>query len=437
MPEPARRVKKMEQQEKIEETREAVLTEICRKARKSALLLGCASSAEKNQWLSAMADALENNIAPVMAANGIDMEKGAAKGLSSAMLDRLRLDEKRIRGMADALRYVTTLPDPVGEDLSSFTREDGLLIKKVSVPVGVIGFIYESRPNVTTDAASLCLKSGNAVILRGGSEAFASNCAIADIVIAAAEKAGMPEGAVTLIRDTSHETVNTLLKMDKYIDLIIPRGGERLIRTVVRESTIPVIKHYKGVCHLYVDKQADISMALSILENGKFQRPGVCNALETILIHEKIAEKFVPEMKKLFADKGLKKVYGDEKYCKLDASAESIPEENYSNEYLDTMISARIVSSVEEAVEHINFYGSGHSDSIVTADSSAAGYFQNYVDSATVYWNASTRFTDGGEFGMGAEIGISTDKLHARGPMGLRELTTYKYKIYGNGQIRK
>ena len=247
----------------------------------------------------------------------------------------------------------------------------------------------------------------------------------------------MPEGAVTLIRDTSHETVNTLLKMDKYIDLIIPRGGERLIRTVVRESTIPVIKHYKGVCHLYVDKQADISMALSILENGKFQRPGVCNALETILIHEEIAEKFVPEMKKLFADKGLKKVYGDEKYCKLDASAESIPEENYSNEYLDTMISARIVSSVEEAVEHINFYGSGHSDSIVTADSSAAGYFQNYVDSATVYWNASTRFTDGGEFGMGAEIGISTDKLHARGPMGLRELTTYKYKIYGNGQIRK
>ena len=427
----------MEQQEKIEETREAVLTEICRKARKSALLLGCASTAEKNQWLSAMAEALEKNTASIMDANRIDMENGAAKGLSSAMLDRLRLDEKRIRAMADALRYVTTLPDPVGEELASFTREDGLLIKKVSVPVGVMGFIYESRPNVTTDAASLCLKSGNAVILRGGSEAFASNCAIADVVIRAAEKAGMPEGAVTLIRDTSHETVNALLKMDKYIDLIIPRGGERLIRTVVRESTIPVIKHYKGVCHLYVDKEADFAMALSILENGKFQRPGVCNALETVLIHRDIAERFVPEMKKLFAVKGLKKVYGDEKYCKLDSLAESIPEENYSNEYLDTMISAKIVSSVEEAVEHINFYGSGHSDSIVTADESAAVYFQNYVDSATVYWNASTRFTDGGEFGMGAEIGISTDKLHARGPMGLRELTTYKYKIYGNGQIRK
>ena len=243
----------------------------------------------------------------------------------------------------------------------------------------------------------------------------------------------------TAIHEAGHAiAMYRLPTQDKVLHVtIIPRGGERLIRTVVRESTIPVIKHYKGVCHLYVDKQADFSMALSILENGKFQRPGVCNALETVLIHEEIAEKFVPEMKKLFAEKGLKKVYGDEKYCKLDAEAASIPEENYSNEYLDTMISAKIVSSVEEAVEHINFYGSGHSDSIVTADGSAAEYFQNYVDSATVYWNASTRFTDGGEFGMGAEIGISTDKLHARGPMGLRELTTYKYKIYGNGQIRK
>ena len=413
------------------------LENICRKARKSALLLACASSADKNQWLLAMAKALEENTATILAANRIDLEKGAAKGLSGAMLDRLRLDEKRVKGMADALRYVTTLPDPVGEELSSFTREDGLLIKKVSVPVGVMGFIYESRPNVTTDAASLCLKSGNAVILRGGSEAFASNCAIGDIVIAAAEKSGMPEGAVTLIRDTSHETVNALLKMDQYIDLIIPRGGERLIRTVVKESTIPVIKHYKGVCHLYVDKEADIPMALAILENGKFQRPGVCNALETILIHEDIASQFVPEMKKLFAEKGLKKVYGSEKYCSMDENAQMIPEENYSNEYLDTIISAKIVSSAEEAVDHINFYGSGHSDSIVTANGRTAEYFQNYVDSATVYWNASTRFTDGGEFGMGAEIGISTDKLHARGPMGLKELTTYKYKIYGNGQIRK
>ena len=413
------------------------LEEQCRKARKSALLLGCASSEEKNRWLSAMADALEKNMGSILDANASDMKKGEEKNLSSAMLDRLRLDEKRIKAMADALRHVVTLPDPVGEELSSYKREDGLLIRKVSVPIGVIGFIYESRPNVTSDAASLCLKSGNAVILRGGSEAFSSNCAIADAIIAAAEKAGMPEGALSLIRDTSHETVNALLKMDRYVNLIIPRGGEKLIRTVVKESAIPVIKHYKGVCHLYVDKAADIPMALSILENGKFQRPGVCNALETVLIHEEIAEKIVPEMKKLFAEKGLKKVYGDEKYCKLDENAEPVPEENYFNEYLDTKISAKIVSSVEEAVEHINFYGSGHSDSIVTKDSSAAEYFQNYVDSATVYWNASTRFTDGGEFGMGAEIGISTDKLHARGPMGLRELTTYKYKIYGSGQIRK
>lgn len=413
------------------------LENICRKARKSALLLGCASSGEKNRWLAAMADALENNIAPLLQANKLDMEKGAAKGLSSAMLDRLKLDEKRILSMAAALRHVMTLPDPVGENLSSFTREDGLRIEKVSVPVGVMAFIYESRPNVTTDAASLCLKSGNAVILRGGSEAFHSNCAIADLVIPAAEKEGMPEGAVTLLRDISHDTVNALLKMDRYIDLVIPRGGERLIRTVVKESTIPVIKHYKGVCHLFVDKEADFSMALSILENGKFQRPGVCNALETILIHKDIAESFVPEMKKLFQEKGLKKVYGDEEYCKRDPQAERIPEENYCNEYLDTVISAKIVSSVEEAVDHINFYGSGHSDSIVTSCGKTAKYFQDYVDSATVYWNASTRFTDGGEFGMGAEIGISTDKLHARGPMGLKELTTYKYKIYGNGQIRK
>ena len=413
------------------------LIRMCERAVAAGRALAVLSSEAKNNCLNSMADGLIAQIPQILAANAEDMKRAAANGLSPAMQDRLRLDEGRIEGMAQGLREIATQHDPVGRVLSSTVRPNGLQIDKVSVPVGVIAIIYESRPNVTSDAAGICIKAGNAVILRGGSEAFESNRTIAEILNQQAMNCGLPAGAVQLLPWTDHAAVNMMLKMDQYIDLIIPRGGERLIRTVVKESTIPVIKHYKGVCHLYVDKEADIPMALAILENGKFQRPGVCNALETILIHEDIASQFVPEMKKLFAEKGLKKVYGSEKYCSMDENAQMIPEENYSNEYLDTIISAKIVSSAEEAVDHINFYGSGHSDSIVTANGRTAEYFQNYVDSATVYWNASTRFTDGGEFGMGAEIGISTDKLHARGPMGLKELTTYKYKIYGNGQIRK
>ena len=413
----------------------AALKQMGMKAREAALKLANVTSIDKDRWLSAMADAVEKNAAALMQANALDMEKAAAKGLSSAMLDRLKLNEQRIRGMADGLRHVVTLPDPVGEKLSVTTRPNGIRIEKVSVPIGVIGFIYESRPNVTVDAAGLCLKAGNAVILRGGSEAIHSNLAIADCILQAGMAAGMPEGAVQFIPWTAHEAVSEMLKLDAYINLIIPRGGERLIRAVVEQSTIPVIKHYKGVCHLYVDSEADQEMALKILRNGKCQRPGVCNALETLLVHEKIAAEFLPKVAVLCKTEGVS-VHGDAAWRKIDPAAVEGCEEELFNEYLSLNISGRLVASVEDAVAHINRYGSGHSDSIITKNPETAKYFLSSVDSATVYWNASTRFTDGGEFGMGAEIGISTDKLHARGPMGLKELTSYKYLIYGEGQIR-
>lgn len=422
--------------ENLENIRES-FREMGMKAKRASRLLACRKEEEKNRYLAAMAEALEKNIPSILEANLQDMAKGREKGLSDAMLDRLKLDETRVLAMAKGLRHVMTLPDPAGKALSEYVREDGLKIVKTSVPIGVIGVIYESRPNVTVDTAGLCLKAGNCVILRGGSEAFSSNKILASLLVKAGEEAGMPEGAVQFVETTSHDAVGILLKMDQYIDLVIPRGGERLIRAVVEQSTIPVIKHYKGVCHLYIDEEADPAMALSILENGKFQRPGVCNALETLLIHEKIAPFLVEKILALFAKNECKGHFGDEKWRALDPAAGAVTEEMLCNEYLEKKISIVVVSSVEEAVEHINTHGSGHSDSIVTENGEKAAYFQDYVDSATVYWNASTRFTDGGEFGMGAEIGISTDKLHARGPMGLCELTTYKYKIYGNGQVRK
>lgn len=413
----------------------AALTEIGRKARAAALKIANVSTADKNRWLNAMADAVEQSAPELLRANDEDMEKGTAKGMSPAMLDRLKLNDQRIRAMADALRHVATLPDPVGEKLSVITRPNGIRIEKVAVPIGVIGFIYESRPNVTVDAAGLSLKTGNAVILRGGSEAIRSNQAVADCILRAGIAAGMPEGAVQFIPWTAHEAVSEMLKLDSYINLIIPRGGERLIRAVVEQSTIPVIKHYKGVCHLYVDAEADQNMALNILRNGKCQRPGVCNALETVLVNRKIAAEFLPKLEEMFRREGVT-VHADDNWRRLDSAAVPGTEEELYNEYLSLNISGRLVDSVEQAVEHINHYGSGHSDCIVTGNPETAEYFLGHVDSATVYWNASTRFTDGGEFGMGAEIGISTDKLHARGPMGLRELTSYKYRIYGEGQIR-
>lgn len=413
----------------------AKLLEMGECARNASRKIANASPELKNSWLTAMADALEKDAEKLIAANEVDMKNGAAKGLSSAMLDRLKLDPKRVKAMADGLRHVVTLPDPAGEILSTTTRPNGIRIDKVSVPLGVIGFIYESRPNVTVDAAGLCLKAGNAVILRGGSEAIHSNQALADCIIAAGKSKGMPDAVIQLVPFTDHAAVSLLLKMDQYINLVIPRGGERLIRAVVEQSTIPVIKHYKGVCHLYVDADADLEMALNIIRNGKCQRPGVCNALEKVLIHEKIAPDFVLLLGGMFKKEGVQ-VIGDCAYCKLDNAATPATEEDWSREYLDLIISAKIVPSLEAAVDHINRYSSGHSDAIITKNEKNARYFLDNVDSATVYWNASTRFTDGGEFGMGAEIGISTDKLHARGPMGLRELTSYKYKIYGDGQIR-
>ncbi len=416
-------------------TMKTTLLEIGKSAKAAAAILANTPVAIKNQWLLAMADALDSSHETILAANAEDMERGRAKGMSSAMLDRLLLTPDRIKGISDALRYVTTLEDPVGHVLSTVERPNGIKINKVSVPIGVIGFIFESRPNVTVDAAGLCLKSGNAVILRGGSEAFLSNMILAKCISDAGIAAGMPAGAVQLIPFTDHAAVSMMLKMDSFINLIIPRGGERLIRTVVEQSTIPVIKHYKGVCHVYVDRTADFDMALKIIENGKCQRPGVCNAVETVLIHKEIAKDFVPVFAALMAEKGVE-LRASQEILSLMPGLNAAAEEDWSAEYLSLILAVKTVASVQDAVAHINQYGSGHSDAIVAADPETLEYFLNYVDSAAVYANASTRFTDGGEFGMGAEIGISTDKLHARGPMGLQELTTYKYKIFGSGQTR-
>ncbi len=416
-------------------TMKTTLMEIGKSAKAASAILANTPAAVKNQWLLAMADALDSSHEMILAANAEDMEQGRKKGMSGAMLDRLLLTPERIKGISDALRYVTTLEDPVGHVLSSVERPNGIQINKVSVPIGVIGFIFESRPNVTVDAAGLCLKSGNAVILRGGSEAFRSNMTLAKCIADAGIAAGMPAGAVQLIPFTDHAAVSMMLKMDSFINLIIPRGGERLIRTVVEQSTIPVIKHYKGVCHVYVDKTADFDMALKIIENGKCQRPGVCNAVETVLIHEAIAGDFVPAFAALMKEKGVE-LRASQEILAIEPGLNAATEDDWSAEYLSLILAVKTVASVQDAVSHINQYGSGHSDAIVAADPEALEYFLNYVDSAAVYANASTRFTDGGEFGMGAEIGISTDKLHARGPMGLQELTTYKYKILGSGQTR-
>lgn len=416
-------------------TMKTTLMEIGKSAKAASAILANTPAAVKNQWLLAMADALDSSHEMILAANAEDMEQGRKKGMSGAMLDRLLLTPERIKGISDALRYVTTLEDPVGHVLSSVERPNGIQINKVSVPIGVIGFIFESRPNVTVDAAGLCLKSGNAVILRGGSEAFRSNMTLAKCIADAGIAAGMPAGAVQLIPFTDHAAVSMMLKMDSFINLIIPRGGERLIRTVVEQSTIPVIKHYKGVCHVYVDKTADFDTALKIIENGKCQRPGVCNAVETVLIHEAIAGDFVPAFAALMKEKGVE-LRASQEILAIEPGLNAATEDDWSAEYLSLILAVKTVASVQDAVSHINQYGSGHSDAIVAADPEALEYFLNYVDSAAVYANASTRFTDGGEFGMGAEIGISTDKLHARGPMGLQELTTYKYKILGSGQTR-
>ena len=402
-------------------------------AKEASRKLATASSEQKNRWLSAMADALDAETETILNANRTDMENAEAAGLSSAMLDRLRLNEKRIRDISDGLRHVLSLPDPVGRSLAQISRPNGLDIEKVSVPIGVIAIIYESRPNVTVDATGLCLKAGNAVILRGGSEAIHSNLALARIIAEAGVREGMPEGAIQMIPWTGHEAVSRMLKLNQFIDLVIPRGGERLIRAVVEQATMPVIKHYKGVCHIFVDETCDFSRACDIIENAKCQRPGVCNALETLLIHKNALPVFAPMIAKRLANVEL---HADDAFRALVPEALPATEEDWFREYLSLKLAVRTVNSLDEAIAHINHYGSGHSDCILTEDQTHAEQFLNEVDSAAVYVNASTRFTDGGEFGFGAEIGISTDKLHARGPMGLVELTSYKYKVRGSGQIR-
>jgi glutamate-5-semialdehyde dehydrogenase len=417
------------------------MTQLARQAKAASRQLAKLTTAEKNACLLAMADALEANRAAIQKANACDMEAGAKAGLSSAMLDRLKLDHKRVAGMAKGLREVAALPDPVGKILDERTRPNGLRLQKISTPIGVVVIIYESRPNVTADAASLCFKSGNATILRGGKEAIHSNQAIAEVMLNAAAKQNknFPEHAIQVVPTTDRDAVKELLSLTQYIDLCMPRGGEGLIRAVTDCSKVPVIKHYKGVCHVYVDADADLKMAEDIVINAKCQRPGVCNAMETLLVDKAIAQKFLPQLAQKLNEKKVE--------VRADAAAEpllksqisnlkSATEKDYYNEYLDYILNLRVVNGVTEAIDHINNFGSAHSDTIVTKNEGHAKQFMADVDSAAVYWNASTRFTDGGEFGMGAEIGISTDKIGARGPMGLDELTTYKWIGFGNGQLR-
>lgn len=411
------------------------LIAICEKAKIASRKLALLSSQQKNECLEKMADALMKQSEDILEANRKDMSAGEKNNMSAAMLDRLRLDEKRIKGMADGLRNVAILEDPCGKIISSVVRPNGLVIKKVSVPIGVICIIYESRPNVTVDAAGLCIKAGNSVILRGGTEAINSNLALAHVLSRAGLESGLPDGAIQLVPWSDRSVISILLKMDEYIDLVIPRGGEGLIRTVVEQSRIPLIKHYKGICHTFIDEDCDFDMAEKIVINAKCQRPGVCNAMETLLIHKKAAPKFASRIANALSAKGVE-LRGDAEFISFFPQARLASEEDWRTEYLDLILSVRIVDNIDAAIDHINFYGSKHSDAIITNIAENAEKFLREVDSATVYVNASTRFTDGGEFGMGAEIGISTDKLHARGPMALPELNTYKYVIYGTGQCR-
>jgi glutamate-5-semialdehyde dehydrogenase len=407
-----------------------------RRARAAARALALCSEDRKNAALLAMADAIEAAGAEIVAANGRDLQAAPGYGLNAAAVDRLRLDAPRIHAMAAGVREVAALPDPCGEIIRQWTRPNGMQITKLRVPIGVVGIIYESRPNVTADAAVLCVKSGNACILRGGKEAIHSNAAIAKALSAGAVHAGLSADIVQLVPFTDREGVRLLAQMDRHLDVIVPRGGHALIEAVVEHARMPVIKHYHGVCHVYVDQAADLAMAEKIAVNAKCQRPGVCNAMETLLVHRDVAGEFLPSVAKALRDRGVE-LRGDKRTCEvLGADVKAATEEDWTTEYLDLILSIRVVDSLEQAIDHIEHYGSHHSDSIVTADEAAARKFLAAVDSAAVFWNVSTRFCDGGEFGFGAEIGISTDKLHARGPMGLEELTTYKYLVTGAGQVR-
>lgn len=405
-------------------------------AKQAAAKLAVTSTAVKNAALLAMAAALEAQQSEILAANERDMTAAAAKGMKSSMLDRLKLTAERISGMADGLRQVAGLADPVGNVIDGKTLPNGLHITKIRVPLGVIGIIYEARPNVTADAAGLCLKSGNAVILKGGSEAMESNKTVAAILAQAAEGAGIPAGSIQFIDTSDRQAVQDLIHMNGLVDVVIPRGGAGLIQAVVRNASVPVIETGAGVCHTYVDKDADVEMAMKIAFNAKVQRPSVCNAMETLLVHKDIADKFLPMMLMMYNSSAVE-IRGDEAVQEYSGQVHPVTEEDWSTEYGDLRLSVKIVDSIEEAMAHIAKYGTGHSECIATNNYQAAQLFQYTVDAAAVYVNASTRFTDGNEFGFGAEIGISTQKLHARGPMALPELTSTKYLINGNGQVRK
>ena len=418
-----------------EDVATAVLTTV-QEARGAARAVARANTAQKNAALAGMAQGIQAERGAILTANAKDVDAARGAGLSAALIDRLLLTGPRLGEMVESIEAVAALPDPVGEVLRSWRRPNGLEIQKVRVPLGVIGIIYESRPNVTSDCAALCLKSGNVAVLRGGAESFHSNQAIAVALRQALRTSGLPDAAVSTIPVADRAGVDAMLQLDRYIDVIIPRGGETLIRKIVESSRIPVIKHAKGVCHVYVDEAADEAMAERIVLNAKCQRPATCNAMETLLVHERVAPTFLPGITKRLQEAKVE-IRGDERTRAIVPGVKPATEEDWSTEYLDLILSVKVVRSLEEAVEHISRYGSAHSDAIVTNDPTHAERFVSEVDSAAVFVNASTRFTDGHQFGLGAEIGISTDRLHARGPMGLEELTTYKYVVRGSGQLRE
>lgn len=403
-------------------------------AKQAARKLAVAGS-QKDKALEAIADALTVHTQKILAANGEDLDAARANGMSQSLLDRLALNEKRIQGMAQGVRQVAAQPDPVGQVLEGSLRPNGLRIEKVSVPLGVVGMIYEARPNVTADAAALCLKAGNAVILRGGKEAFRSNRAIAQVMRQAVESAGLPADSIQLVEDTSRASSVEMMGLTGYLDVLIPRGGAGLIRTVVENSRVPVIETGVGNCHVYVDDATDTDMAVNIIFNAKTSRPSVCNAIETVLVHKDAAQRVLPAVKAKLDEKQVE-IRGCERTCQILSGCTPATEEDWSTEYLDYILAVKVVDSLDEAMDHIARYSSGHSECIVTENYAHAERFLNEVDSAAVYVNASTRFTDGGEFGLGAEVGISTQKLHARGPMGVRQLTSQKFIIRGSGQIR-
>lgn len=406
-----------------------------KKAKQTLTFMSQVTTEQKNNALGIIADMLEENIEKIVSANNVDIENGRQNGLNDGLIDRLMLNADRIKAMADGARQVASLPDPCGRVLSEYKKDNGLLIKKITVPLGVIGIIFEARPNVTVDAAALCLKSGNAVILRGGKEAINSNTALADIMREALAKAGFPQDVIQLVGDTSRQSSNDMMHMNEYLDCLIPRGGKGLIKAVVVNSTVPVIETGSGNCHIYVDESADINMAAEIIFNAKTQRISVCNACESLVINSKIIDKALPVIAKKLKEKNVE-IRGDERAQKACGLVVPATDEDFATEYLDYIISVKTVDTVDEAIAHINANSTGHSEAIITENKENAEKFLKCIDSSSVYVNASTRFTDGAEFGLGAEIGISTQKLHARGPMGLEQLTSTKYLIYGDGQVR-